>query len=94
MKNGCEEDIPVDSLETHEKSCLYRNILCPSLTCQMTNIIFKDILLHYQEKHSNVVPFEKVLAIKGPIESLNEATYIINAYERIFLPQFHFRNHS
>ena len=41
----------------------------------MTNIIFKDILLHYQEKHSNVVPFEKVLAIKGAIESLNEATY-------------------
>ena len=65
FKNGCQEEKLEQNLQTHENSCVFRNIACPDIRCT-SQIVFQDVLNHYNILHaSNLIVGDKNLESKG-----------------------------
>ena len=86
-KNGCTEELEAKDLNAHEEICLFRDVTCPKLGCNM-KIPFNGIVDHYQEKHTDLKIIDNVLDFKGSLEDLTKSTFILNSYGMPFFPQF------
>ena len=82
-------ELEIKKLPEHEKQCKYRSITCPSLICKKPNILYENLLDHYQQFHTNLEPKDDVLAFNGTIQSLRTSTYVMNCFDNQFFPQFH-----
>ena len=87
--NGCMIELEIKDLPEHEKQCKYRSITCPSLICKKPNILYENLLDHYQQFHTNLEPKDDVLAFNGTIQSLRTSTYVMNCFDNQFFPQFY-----
>ena len=88
LKNGCQEELEAKDLEAHERICLFRDVICPKLSCD-AKLVFNGIMEHYQEKHSDLKKKDDVLDFKGSLEDLEKNTFVLNCYGKPFYPQFY-----
>ena len=52
-KNECREMfLQAESLDDHQKGCVFRQICCPELSCK-EKILFKDVIEHLKQIHGN-----------------------------------------
>ena len=92
LKNGCQEELETNSLEAHERICLFRDVTCPKLDCN-ANFAFNGVLDHYQGVHSNAKTYDKVLEFKGNLEDLKKNNFVLNCYGKPFYPQFYVKEY-
>ena len=88
LKNGCYEELEAKDLETHERSCLFRDVTCPKLDCN-AKFAFNGIMDHYQNTHGNIQAKDDVLEFKGTLKELKASVFVLNSYGKPFFPQFH-----
>ena len=87
LANGCYEEFDVNNLHAHEKTCVFRNVTCPSLNCQ-AKIVCNSILGHYRNNHTSMESKDEVLEFKGSLATLQTSNFILNSYKKPFFPQF------
>ena len=51
-KTGCREVLVDYALEDHESTCIYRKLTCPIGLRKCTDLIFKDVIEHLEQKHA------------------------------------------
>ena len=93
-KNGCQEEFLTQ--KSHEKSCIYQGVLCPSVKCYEV-ITFKDVDDHMEQSHK-MLKVNKEWNFKGTKEDLDEIICCLSNYDQKFFPQafvkenqFHFK---
>ena len=52
FKNGCQDMLGAQSLEDHQKSCIFREIVCLENDCKK-QILFKDYIDHVDSEHKD-----------------------------------------
>ena len=82
-KNGCQEEFLTQ--KTHEKSCIYQKVPCPSVNCQEV-ITFKDVDDHMEESHM-MEKVNKEWSFEGTEKDLNEIICCLSSYDQKFFPQ-------
>ena len=85
-KNGCEEELHVKKLESHEKYCIFQNVQCPVIKCD-ESIIFKDAQKHLDETHE-CLKDDDILEFVGTKEEMIENVYCLSSYGQQFFVQF------
>ena len=101
-KNGCKKEISadLDNLKAHDKSCIYRTVLCPVLICKEA-ILFKDVNDHLTQVHlkNKEITFvtENISTWKATKKSLindKKQLTVYTVYGRQFFPQFYMRENG
>ena len=87
LKNGCQEEFEVNSLEAHERICLFREVTCPKLDCY-AKFAFIGIEDHFFSTH-NMVGMDPVLEFTGNLEDLKKNNFVLICYGKPFYPQFY-----
>ena len=65
-KTGCREVLVDYALEDHESTCIYREVHCPIGPISCTDLIFKDVIEHFEQKHG-LTDFSQHPNFKGSI---------------------------
>lgn len=58
--NGCRQifvQTQAESLDDHEKGCIFRQVFCPELSCK-NKVLFKDVIEHLKKVHENKFWFD------------------------------------
>jgi hypothetical protein len=57
FKHGCQDIFGVQNLEDHQKSCIFREMVCLDNKCKK-QILFKDFIDHLDSDHKNLLDNE------------------------------------
>ena len=82
-KDGCQEEFL--ALKSHEKSCIYQKVSCPSVNCKEV-MVFKEVDDHMEQSHK-MEKVNKEWNFEGTEKDLNETICCLSSYDQKFFPQ-------
>ena len=81
-KTGCREVLVDYALEDHESTCIYRKLTCPIGLRKCTDLIFKDVIEHLEQKHA-LTELSQYPNFKGSIKKDDASRFEFDGYDFI-----------